>query len=461
MEKWKIPYQHLVFFTVAVLFSLKGIAAVPEDPIQMKLAVLEQEVSSLKNDIAQSKTNESTAHENATNNPLTDQPITTKKNDDPTSTTTPSGSNSQHIAAQSAEQNTVNLSTPATNILPNDLPTGWLGPDIRALMVGAASAGFSAPKHGESAFNILDFNPLFLVSYQDFFLLTSSLDFTLDDEGDTEVSLDTLNINLFANNYLIIEAGKMDSGIGKFVQNLSPSWINRLPTAPPGFDSDEAAPQSEIGLQLQGGYHLFGSPNMEANYTFFVENAPITMVDTINNFIDHVDTDGALDNHGDVVVGGRLGFLPIPKLEIGFSVATGQSALVNIDDPAEELQGKRKYNVIDSDLTFQPGNWDFRGEYVRQQINHDADSNIPQGGKWTAWYLQAAYWIPTTKFEPVIRYGHYEGSLTEEDQIQWAYGIDYWFEPSIGLQAAYEVNNGQKDTDSDNNLFLIQLVIGF
>ena len=60
--------------------------------------------------------------------------------------------------------------------------------------------------------------------------------FAINDQGGTDVSLD--NQNLFINDYMIFGIGKFDSALGSFIQNLSPSWVNRLPDSPVGFSSD-------------------------------------------------------------------------------------------------------------------------------------------------------------------------------------------------------------------------------
>lgn len=65
-------------------------------------------------------------------------------------------------------------------------------------------------------------------------------------------------------------AGEFDSALGYFQQNLSPAWINRLPAAPPGFSSNQAAPQAEVGLQLRGAFPFFSESKV--NYIIFVSN---------------------------------------------------------------------------------------------------------------------------------------------------------------------------------------------
>lgn len=357
--------------------------------------------------------------------------------------------------------NTAPQKTLTTAIIP---PLSWQGPDISAAVVGGASAGYSKPSSQNGSFNILDFNPIFLFSYDDLLFLRGALDFQIDDYGNTQTSLDYTNLNLFLSNYATFGVGKFDSAIGYFVQNLSPAWINKLPTPPVGFDSDEAAPQAEVGIQLRGGFPLFGDAH--ANYIFYLSNGPQGFVDTTNNVIDYIDTDGFTNSFGNYVVGGRLGFLPIPDLEIGISAAGGKLVLLDSSDGTTVLQNGRDYNVLGADISYTKNNLDLRGEIVQQQVSSQENSKewgiAPQGEKWTAWYLQAAYRFPSTNWEPVVRYGNFTAPLLSQlQQRQWAFGINYWFAPSIAAQAAYEVNHGQRCTSNNANMMLIQLVFGF
>lgn len=335
----------------------------------------------------------------------------------------------------------------------------WQGPDIAFLIAGGASAGLSIPSGQSGSFNILDFEPIFLASYKDIIFLRSAIDFSLDDFGNTDVELSYINLNLFVNDYAVFGAGKFDSALGYFVQNLSPVWINRMPDAPVGFDGDQAAPQGEVGIRLQGAFPLFC--DMKINYSLFMSNGDHAFVDTDNIVIDHIGSDGYVNNFGNYMYGGRLGFLPIPKLEIGISAATGKLALLDLTDGTTLLQRSRVYSAIGADFSYKPGNWDLRAEYIQQLISSQSGSIVPQGQKWKAWYGQIAYWIPNTKWEPVVRYSKFTCPVADQEQRQWAFGVDYWFAPSIAAQAAFEFNKGQEGADTDVNQFLIQLVFGF
>jgi hypothetical protein len=425
--------------------------------LEMHLASADQAITSstaattIDTSVSSPKNKKNSNHEKITQHNKKDVPATSAVNKN-SSTATQNISLTNNKSANSEPTTTL---SPA-NLIP---PYSWQGTDIAGLMVGGASAGFTKPSGNSGSFNILDFNPIFLFSYKELMFLRAAVDFSLDDHGNTNVSLNYTNLNLFLGDYAVLGAGKFDTALGYFVQNLSPAWINRMPDAPVGFNADQAAPQNEVGVRLQGAFPLFTT--MKANYALFMSNGDQAFVDTTNLVIDHIGSDGYTNNFGNYFYGGRLGFLPIPKLEIGISGASGKLALFNLADGTTLLKRSRAYSAVGADISFKPGNWDLRAEFIQQLISSKSGSIVPQGQKWKAWYAQVAYWIPTTKWEPVVRYSKFTAPVASQEQRQWAFGLDYWFAPSIAAQASFELNKGQSGSDTNQNLFLIQLVFGF
>lgn len=330
-------------------------------------------------------------------------------------------------------------------------------PNFTKMMTGSASLGFSKTSGSDASFNILDFNPMFLISYKNLIFLHSALDFTLDSQGNTQTSLDTLNASFFVNNHLALGIGKFDSPLGYFVNNLSPSWINRLPDTPVGFDSNQAAPQAAIGLAATGAFSIFSAGDITYNLT--VANAPQAMANTTSNTVDHINTDGTLGNYANYLYGGRIGFRPIPAFELGVSVALGTVPLLDNANASTVLQKHRFYSVLGADANFKENAWSLRGEYIQQHISADSGSaNASAAATWHAWYLQSAYWIPNTKWEPVLRYGQYHTPSTSNNQKQFAAGIDYWIAPSIVAQGEYARLIQQ---NQNANQYTLQLAIGY
>lgn len=332
--------------------------------------------------------------------------------------------------------------------------------DMFATLQGATAIGFNKPHHRNSAFDVVDFNPIFLVTYQESFLLRTAVDFSINTDGSTDVSLDFANINWFIHDYIALGAGKSDSEIGQFTQNLSPRWINKLPTVPVGFDGDQAAPQSEIGTYLRGGCPI--GDTMQANYALFVANAPRAMVDTTNSIVDHISTDGFTSKTDNYIQGGRIGFLPVASIEVGISGAIGRLPLYDSANTSTQLEKNRGYSALGIDFNTQYQGLNFRGEAIQQLVKKNLNSSSAvASGKWKAWYLQLAYRHPSIKWEPVIRCGNHKTPFIAQNQKQSAIGLNYWFTPSIVTKFAYEFNKGQSDTDNNSNVLFVQFVLGF
>ena len=152
------------------------------------------------------------------------------------------------------------------------------------------------------------------------------------------------------------------------------------------------------------------------------------------------------ENHRSV--GGRIGFLPIPNLELGASFLSGR----------EQGSGDR-FNLVGLDAWYSLRGLQLRAEYVA--LSSDAPD---------AWgyYAQAAYRlrhrIPQTtgllgvvsRLEPVIRWGEVRGSGAREHK-QLALGLNYWLYPSVPLKLTYELNDGSVD----GGRFIAQLAYGF
>lgn len=127
----------------------------------------------------------------------------------------------------------------------------WRDPNTLIHMAGYADVGYvnSDASGDDGSFNVGTFAPIFHYQYRDLVMLESELELTTSEDGETETALEYLTLDWFVNDYLVLVAGKFLSPIGQFRQNLHPSWINKLPSAPAGFGHDGAAPVSDLGVQ--------------------------------------------------------------------------------------------------------------------------------------------------------------------------------------------------------------------
>lgn len=381
----------------------------------------------------------------------------------------------------------------------------WKDPNTLIHMSGYADVGYSNGKNSDGSFNVGSFSPIFHYQYRDLVMLESELEIEVTDDGDTEVALEYLTIDLFLGDYLTLIGGKFLSPIGQFRQNQHPSWINKLTSAPPGFGHDGAAPVSEVGFQARGGFPV---GNMFANYAAYVGNGP----ELNSTFEDGeyelagVEAEGfGRNGNGKNVYGGRFGFIPFPGLEIGISVAVGKENVTAIelahhgeeeadehgaDEPDEhgaeepdehgdeepdehdqdelevlvDFSGEpaRDYNVYGFDFAWGLNNFRLRGEYVKTKVGADeVGITASPGASWEAWYTQTSYLLPQTNWETVLRYSNFDSPHSSQDQKQWAVGLNYLFASSVMGKFTYEFNDGEPGSLADANRWMFQLAYGF
>jgi hypothetical protein len=325
----------------------------------------------------------------------------------------------------------------------------WKSFDSGVHLAGYGALNYSAE---DNDFSKALFAPIFHYQYKDLFLLESELEVQVQDDGSTEVGLEYLTVDWFMNDYMTLVAGKFLSPVGQFRQNLHPTWINKMVNAPVGFGHDQAAPVAEVGAQLRGGFPV--SETMNANYALYVSNGPILELNAAGNEVEAVEYNASTDDADDnKTLGGRIGLIPLPNTEIGFSGAFGDIAI-----PGE---ANRNYDVIGVDFFGRWKNFDLRGEYVRQQVGALVTSVAPESQKWDALYTQLSYKFLPTKFEAVVRYGDYNSNHADQAQEQWAIGLNYLFIPNAMAKLSYELNDGLVGTATDQDQLLLQLTYGF
>lgn len=322
---------------------------------------------------------------------------------------------------------------------------------------GYASADFISPDNNSSAF-VVNFNPMFHYLYGDKILWEAELEFEVEEDGNTEIGLEYSTVDVLLNDNLVLVAGKFLSPLGNFRQNLHPSWINKLPSAPPGFGHDGAAPIAEVGMQLRGGA-MVGNQS-KITYSGYIGNGP--KLEGEDGEIHAIETDGFAGNADDeFVLGGRFSLLPMPKLEIAVSGAFGDVAVVENDGADISGDPTREYTVFGFDASFQVGAFDLRAEYISQDVDDQATSVAPEGGEWETWYAQGAYKFGQAKWEGVVRFTDFDSPHADDDQEQWAIGINYLLTPSAMIKFAYESNKGEAGEPTDDDRWIAQIAYGY
>ncbi len=354
----------------------------------------------------------------------------------------------------------------------------WRQPNTLFHMAGYADVGYvkSDAPEDDGSFNVGTFSPIFHYQYRDLVMLESELELKIQDNGETETVLEYLTIDWFVNDYLVLVAGKFLSPIGQFRQNLHPSWINKLPSAPPGFGHDGAAPIADLGLQARGGFYI---GKTKATYAIYMANGPELKAEiepdaTDSTVIDSIELDGVeaeafgVDSDGEKVIGGRFSILPIPEIEIGISLLTGQATVTEFEageftgtEPSLTAEPARDYDVSGADFSWRNQAAEIRGEYVKTEVAAAATSNATDAAEWSTWYLQFAYKFLNGDYEAVVRFGDFDSPHASADQEQVSIGLNRLFSNNFIGKIAFENNDNPNTGLEADDRWLLQLSYGF
>ena len=203
--------------------------------------------------------------------------------------------------------------------------------DTKFLISGYVHTEFTDRRTETSSFDA-GFNPIFLWELSDrlmfqgeleFGLETTTPDETTDSTSSTDISLEYANLTYLINDYMTVGAGKFLLPFGIFNERLHPAWINKLPDRPLIYDDEVGIMQeSSIGAFIRGAIPVHES---KFNYDLYVDNGP-GLITKDSEAAGMLDRDNFHDNNHNKSVGGRIGYLPIPELEVGYSA---QTATVN------------------------------------------------------------------------------------------------------------------------------------
>ena len=145
----------------------------------------------------------------------------------------------------------------------------------------------------------------------------------LELEGsETSTALEMAQISYLLNDYMTVGAGKFLNPADYFVERQHMAWVNKLPNKPLAV-YDGLMPESLLGVQVRGAIPV--GPT-KIGYAFFAANAPTlttTPADPANPIeLGTLSFDNFDNSNGHISVGGRVGFYPMPQLEIGYGFQT-------------------------------------------------------------------------------------------------------------------------------------------
>ena len=287
----------------------------------------------------------------------------------------------------------------------------------------------------------------------------------------TNLELEYAQLTYLLNDYITLGAGEFLTPSNVFVERFEALWINKLPDRPLAV-YDGIQPERSIGLEVRGGFPI--GPT-RANYAFYVSNGP-----NLNAFdptrAGTLEFNNFSDNNDNKAIGGRIGFLPIPGVEVGygFEIANPGTQSSSFADVRSLLQSVDLNITRNSDLL--EGRIDLHAQYALSKVDqavYDPNGVFGFGplsfeSRRDGGYAQIAYRPTQAKvdflrdFELIFRWDHLSrapSGLGAPAEQRWTLGLDYWLGPGTALKAAFEWDQprGQPNT---NALFL-QAVAGF
>jgi hypothetical protein len=352
--------------------------------------------------------------------------------------------------------------------LPAVQPEGLLG-TTKFLLAGWADGMFEARNGQVSTFSA-SFDPIFLWELTPKILFDSRLEID-PSGGGTNVNLVNAQISYLLNDYIALGAGEFFSPSNVFVERFEPQWINKLPDRPLAIYHG-ILPNISVGAQVRGGFPI--GPT-RANYAFYVSNGPV-----LNTFdassAGTLDFNSYTDNNDNKAVGGRVGFLPIPGVEVGYGFETSKPGFQGTSFSRVQalVQSVDLEVTRDSDLL--KGRINLFAQYAWSHVDHavyDPDGSLgfgplPLTAKQDGGYAELAY-RPTKadndflrNLEMIFRWDHLSrdpSGLGDPEETRWTLGLNYWLSPSTVLKAAYEWD--QPNGEPNRNALLIQTAMGF
>jgi hypothetical protein len=284
--------------------------------------------------------------------------------------------------------------------------------------VVSGGVGFVPFVQGGQTTLVSIFSPVVLVPFRDNWLIESrgafEGDFTRRDgtgpfRGKIHKSLEYLQVDYIANQYLTVTAGRFLTPFGIFNERLYPVWIRDLQADPLILPLEDG---SSNGLMLRGGFSAARDLNL--NYAAYFST---------------LSTNETLAS--DRLVGGRFGaFLPKPRVEIGFSV--------------QHLLQQNRANRVGVHFEWQPRALplDIRSEF--------ADTESGRG-----YWIEPAIRFSAVSHSPLFTHtqivGRFQQFFTKPGAINDAVPVVDTKEPEIGLN--YYFMDGLRATGSYGRQF--------
>ncbi len=372
------------------------------------------------------------------------------------------------------------------------------------LVTGYGATTFEKEEGRNSLFET-SFNPIFLWKPSEKFLFEGELEFEVEEEGN-EIGMEFGQIWYLPSDYITFGFGKFLSPNNMFMERLHPAWINKLPDMPMGLSDHGPVPllaSTQIGAQVRGAFPV-GSGRI--GYAFYISHGPTLVAeeDTLSEPtsalnkagypavaeegteeeeeeegvpVGFLDFSNVPENNSDKAIGGRITFLPVPQLEIGYGFETAK-----VGTPGTEFADIRSLNnVVDftyvNDIDPLKGQVDIRGQWVWLHIDRADEPPLNYDNTSNGGFAQIAY-MPSNVDNPffknlefVFRFDRLDlpdGAEFNPKLTRYSFGLNYWFTPSSVLKIAYETKKEEFPNEPDvgeseetEGKFVAQFSLGF
>lgn len=346
------------------------------------------------------------------------------------------------------------------------------------LVAGDAAIGFVNQHHSDSSFSAV-VSPLLLWEPTDRLLFETAFDASVatDPSGNASTSFDLTiaDASFIVNDHLMLGGGLFVVPFAQYHNRFDPPWINKFPDDPLVFSDGGIAPSSEVGIFARGAYGLPGVSWLrwpKISYDLYLTNGP-ALITNDPTAAGSLNFDDFTDLNNGKAAGGRIGLLPIPQLETGYSIQYSQAAPDGFQHAYVLLQAA-DFNWVQE---FRPlgGMVTARAEWVWSQVEgvtYDPLGKLGFGplnfGNWRqGGYVLLSYrpTLSTNRFlrntEFAFRYDMQRTPIAAPGgahEQRYAFGIDYWLTPSVVLKVAYEIDH--RTPGPGANAFFVQLGFG-
>jgi hypothetical protein len=334
-------------------------------------------------------------------------------------------------------------------------------------LLGDAAFGYTVARHTPSTF-YASLAPLVLWKPAERILVEAAADIgvSTDPNGGSSTSFDLkiANASYLVNDYLAVGAGLFIVPFGQYHNHFDPPWINKFPDDPLPFGDGGIAPNSEVGVFVKGAIPIaVESLNSKLTYDIYATNGPnLNTADPAA--AGSLSFDDFTDLNGNKAFGGRIGFLPVSNVEVGYSIQSSEP------NPAGFKRVHALLQAVDlnwrQDIEPLYGRLDVRGEYVWSDISRttfDPTGSLGFGptsfnNKREGGYVQVGFrpiYVDHPFFrnvELVARYDFLNTPLNApggEHEHRFTIGADYWVTPQAVFKVAYEFDFRDKDPNQD------------